>query len=762
MIGSNYSDELKARGLTTPGSYTKIWDYNLGIGGPIMKDRLWYFLQVRQEGYENTIPGMFANQNAGDPTKWFYTADRSRPAAGAASFQTTALRLTSQLSQKNKLTVFWDEQIPCEGAAFGDADGCRNSDEDRIICAGASPTPACSATTAPEAGAYRNVGQRVQQARWTSTVTSRMLAEAGLGTYSSHWGGKPMPGANADLIRVQDQCLAGNGVPGQPCEHVIANLNYRSPNWGDNFALVLNWRASVSYIAGSHSMKVGYQGSHLGDNRLNYSNSSSLSYRFNNGVPNQLTQTLNGFELKQRVRTTAFYAQDAWTMGRMTLQGALRYDRASSYFPEQTVGPHAFFPVAKTYPFTKGSAYNDLSPRAGVAFDVFGNGKTSAKFNVGRYLEAAQNGGFFITNNPTGRLSTTSARTWTDNDRDFVVDCDLSSQAAQAPATTGSIDSCGVGNANFGTSVVSSTLDPSLVSGWGVRTGDWQWGASLQHEVMPRVSAELSYQRRWLLNFSATDTRNVAASEYSSFALNVPTDSRLPNGGGGQITGLYNITADANTRLTDNFVTLADRFGTYSQPTDSVALNVTARPRFGLTLQGGFNYARTGINYCEVRSTIPEWTVLGAQSPTNPWCAYATSLLRTTALGSYVVPKIDVQVAFTFRSDAGATLNANYVAANGETTLGRPFAGASQTITVNLVEPGTLYGDRVNQFDIRIAKNLRFGGTRTNVGFDLTNVLNANPVLTYNEAFSTSTNTWLRPNSVLQPRLAKFSAQFNF
>ena len=122
---------------------------------------------------------------------------------------------------------------------------------------------------------------------------------------------------------------------------------------------------------------------------------------------------------------------------------------------------------------------------------MFGNGKTSAKFNFGRYLEAAQNGGFFITNNPTNRLSTTSARTWTDNDRDYVVDCDLLSQAAQSPTTTGSIDACGVGNANFGTLVVASTLDPTLQSGWGVCTGDWQWGAALQHEVMPRVSAEL-------------------------------------------------------------------------------------------------------------------------------------------------------------------------------------------------------------------------------------------------------------------------------
>jgi hypothetical protein len=91
--------------------------------------------------------------------------------------------------------------------------------------------------------------------------------------------------------------------------------------------------------------------------------------------------------------------------------------------------------------------------------------------------------------------------------------------------------------------------------------------------------------------------------------------------------------------------------------------------------------------------------------------------------------------------------------------LGRNFAGASQTISVNLIEPGTLYGDRVNQFDLRIGKNLRFRGTRTNVGVDIYNVFNANPVLTYNESF---TSTWLRPNSVLQPRFAKISAQINF
>ncbi|MNC85127.1 hypothetical protein D3C83_07070 [compost metagenome] len=133
-----------------------------------------------------------------------------------------------------------------------------------------------------------------------------------------------------------------------------------------------------------------------------------------------------------------------------------------------------------------------------------------------------------------------------------------------------------------------------------------------------------------------------------------------------------------------------------------------------------------------------------------------------TALGSYTVPKIDVLLATTFRSEQGQQLGANWAVNAAGTTLGRPFAGGSQTITVNLIEPGTKYGDRANQLDLRVAKNLRFGGTRTNIGFDIFNILNSNPVLTYNQGFSPTTQTWLRPTSVLQPRYVKFSAQFNF
>jgi hypothetical protein len=242
-------------------------------------------------------------------------------------------------------------------------------------------------------------------------------------------------------------------------------------------------------------------------------------------------------------------------------------------------------------------------------------------------------------------------------------------------------------------------------------------------------------------------------------------DPRLPGGGGGVLEGLYNVTPAAATRLNDNYDTLSTNYGDWSRVSNSFNLNVTARMRSGLIVQGGFNTGKSDNDYCEVREAVPEWTVILAQSPTNPWCNTSTGwVMRTTALGSYTVPKIDVQISGTFRSDAGGQLAANWTASNAATVgLNRPFAGlGSPTITVNLIEPGTLYGERVNQIDMRFAKVLRFGRTRSTVGLDLYNLANTDAVLTYNQTFSPTTTTWLRPTSVLQPRIIKISASVDF
>ncbi len=765
MVGSNYTQELRDRGLTTPGETRKVWDFNLGIGGPIARDRLWFFLNLREEGSERTVPGMFANANAGDPTKWTYVADTSRQAVLAASYRITALRLTAQATPRNKFTVFYDQQLPCEGGAASgfSGDACRKSGDDEVFAGStAAPTPSASAIAAPETAGYRDFGNRVSQVKWTSPVNNRLLLEAGTGMYRSRYGGGQLPGLETEnLIRVVEACAggcAGNGnIPG---------LTYRSLNWFSNVNWNTQWNVGASLVTGSHSIKVGYQGALLIDQRKNFGNLEYLQYRVNNAIPDQITLNINRFDIRQSVRSDAFYVQEQWTHGRMTLQGALRYDHAWSYFPEQQVGPVRFFPNAVTYPRTTGvEGYHDFWPRGGVAYDVFGTGKTSVKVNFGRYLEAAQNGGLFIALNPTARLSTTTTRAWTDANRNYVADCNLQNAAAQDLRATGG-DVCGANAvANFGTEVPESTLDSALLSGWGVRSGDWQWAASVQQEVLPRVAVEVGYQRRWLVNNLATDNRARGPEDHTEFGVNIPVDSRLPGGGGGVLPGLYNVTPTASTRLTDNYQTLAANLGEWTQLANSFNMNVTARMRNGLMLQGGFNTGVSGNDYCGVRSAIPEWTVILAQSPTNPWCDTSSGwVTRATALGSYTIPKIEVQVAGTLRSDQGAPLSANWTAPNSATVgLDRPFAGiGGQTIVVNLIEPGTLYGDRVTQIDMRFAKILRFGRTRTTVGLDLYNITNSAAVLTYNQTFVPTTDTWLRPNSVLQARFMKFSAQMDF
>src|SRR4029453_474345 len=226
----------------------------------------------------------------------------------------------------------------------------------------------------------------------------------------------------------------------------------------------------------------------------------------------QITQNINAFKQKSRVRFDAFYVQEQWTLGRVTLQGALRFDYARSYFPEQTVGAQRFLPTAITYPRTDGVAgYKDLMPRGGVAWDVFGTGKTSIKINAGKYVQNANSGLTYTALNPSGRLTTSVTRTWTDRDGDFVPDCDLLNPLAQ----TTTVDFCAqMSDVNFGKDRFTTTLDPKLVNGWSVRPGDWQYGPPVQKQVFPRVSIEVGYNRRWLTNFTVTDNPSQGAPTF--------------------------------------------------------------------------------------------------------------------------------------------------------------------------------------------------------------------------------------------------------
>jgi Carboxypeptidase regulatory-like domain len=758
MVDNNYSQTLKAQGLPTPGGLERVWDVNLGIGGPIRKNKLWFFANLRDTGADYLVPGLFPNLNEFNPAKWTYEPDRAHKvlqASGSGNYQNASVRLTLQASQRNKFNVFWDEQFVCAGASYShDYKACdyQPTNGDRI-----SGTPN-SGSTSPEASGIWQDPTRSQQATWSSPATNKLLLEAGYGTWLGYFGspvglsGQPgNPGRS--LIRVTELCATPCPVNGD-----IGSITFRSPSWSNSYSGTHNWRTSASYVTGAHNMKFGYQGSLLIWDTNNFTNDRNLSYTVNNGQPTSLTMTLNPFSTKNRAGYAAFYGQEQWTLGRMTLQGALRYDRSSSYFPEQRVGHTTFLPNTEfVYPKTDGVKWNDISPRVGVAYNLFGTGKTSIKVNVGKYVEAVSNGGTYTAANPTSRLSTSTTRSWTDANLNFEPDCDLTNPARQDLRSTGG-DLCAQMNTlTFGQNVFTSRVDPDLLTGWGTRGADWAFSASAQHEVLPRTSVEVGYNWRVLTNFTTTDNQSVAAGDFDAFSIVAPVDSRLPDNGGYTVDGLYNVKESKFGQL-DNVLTAASNYGSWTQHYNGVLAQINARPRNGLTLQGGVNVGKTVTDSCEVRSQLPEIAA------TNPYCkADGGFVTRVTALGSYTVPKIAVLVAGTFRSEQGNQLRADWSVPNSivQPSLGRPLAGGTPFVTVNLIEPGTLYGERVNVFDLRVAKVVRVGRTRTNVGLDLYNVSNSDAVLSYNNSY-TPGGRWLAPTSILSPRFLKFSAHVDF
>jgi hypothetical protein len=307
-------------------------------------------------------------------------------------------------------------------------------------------------------------------------------------------------------------------------------------------------------------MKVGYQGAYQAASTIRRANPTLLAYNFNQGVPTAFMVRIPDWGSADRTWTQAFFAQDTWTRGRLTLTGALRYDRAWSYSPEGLSGTNTAAPqlgiAAITFPRTPSvDAFNDITPRFGAAYDLFGTGRTAVKFSAGRYLGAATNGAAYTRNNPANRIVNSVSRGWTD-DGDKVVECNLAILTVnqECAGLTGN-------NLNFGaTSGTITQVNQDTLKGWGARDYDWQWSISAQHEVLPRVSVDIAYSRRSFYSFTVTDNQNRNPSQYDAWTITAPSDPRLPGGGGYPIT-LYTPSQAAANTPAQNYITWETDFG---------------------------------------------------------------------------------------------------------------------------------------------------------------------------------------------------------
>ena len=305
------------------------------------------------------------------------------------------------------------------------------------------------------------------------------------------------------------------------------------------------------------------------------------------------------------------------------------------------------------------------------------------------------------------------------------------------------------GDPNFGQPVQTIFVDPEWGVGWGNRGANWEYSASVEHELRPNVSVNAGYFYRTFVNFSVRDDLNLGPEAFTQYTLFIPEGPQFPNGGEYAIPGFTDQNPNTLGRPEEVETTGANTFGGRSETWRGFDLTADARLQ-DLTLRGGLSTGSTSFDRCALAAGVPE-TVDGQ------FCETSTNwLTQVQLLGSYSFP-YDIQVAGTLRSMPGREREAQWAFDSSATDLGRPFVGG--TGRENILEPGPDYGDRVNIVDLRLSKVFSVGRqTRVRAMVDLYNAFNSNAVVAEDERVE----SFLTPLGIVQGRLAKFAVQLDF
>jgi hypothetical protein len=770
MQGTNYTDALKSAGLLAPTSVNYVYDLNESLGGPIKKDKLWFWYSTRWNKSAN-FAGIPLNLNAYNPNAWTYVPDPTTQAQNKGDVYQNNLRFTWQATPKIKIAAEQKIDKWCN---------CPNN---------------ISATISGEAGRDRRFPRlRQEHVEFTSPVTSKLLLE-GVGMHLfERWGNMDLRATeNGGSLTTAQVAVQPQLIPvlessnGMSYRGTLGGACCTTPN---NNTLVPNYayRVAATYVTGTHAFKAGWNDTFGYLNALFYQY-NPIAYTFLNGSPTTITESIVPYPTKQEENHDfGVFVQDNWKMNRMSVTGAIRYDWFKSSFPEQQLtGGSPLVGLANrniTFPEKDDINWKDISYRSGIVYDVRGDGKTALRLAANKYLLGQTLNGLGTNPNPILTLQTTTTRSWTDTNRNFAPDCDLTRLTAQSPTTTGSIDTCGaVAQSSFGSINPAVQYDPDVLTGWGHRPSNWEFSAGVQQQLPFRMSVDIAYYRRIWQNFEVVDNTQVANNEFQAFNVTVPTDLRLPTSG--QQLTYYNVVPAQFGKQT-LYHSLSDKYGSQYEHWNGIDFVVNGRLQNGLRFQAGLSTGRASADNCAVVAALPEMLTfgsvnaagLGSQQPgtqiaqqfcheTEPW------LTTFKAFESYTVPKIDVQVAATFRSVPGISgggnginsgLAANFAATNAylatNSNLGRLVSGttaATQSIALNIVDPASVYLERDNELDFRVGKVVRYRGMRATINLDIFNALNRGTILSANAAYALTNNVWQAPTAIINPRMLKVS-----
>ena len=731
---NNLTPELKARGLNAVDKIERIYDFNFGEGGPIKRDKLWFYGSLRKWSVNAPIAAVFYVPPGGTQAACQTGTISCEQGIDDQKIKSAMFRVTWQVSPRNKLSAYYDEIDKFRGHGMN---------------AGDDPRTASQVWTSP---AYND-----GVVRFTSTISNRLLLDAGFSENQEQYvilnqdGVNKAPGTaewlagasrrDADLVTLRNGFGSGQGG-----------------RYPDRY----NMQGAISYVTGAHSIKTGVQ-YNWGPYENTRETNADLQQVYRTGVPSTVTVYNTPLRYKDAlVADVGLFVQDTWTLKRLTVNGGLRWEYLNSEVSAEASGVGRFVGERK-FDAIPMPVWKDLAPRFGVVYDLFGNAKTALKFGLNRYNESRTTL-FANTYNP---LAITGASlSWTDLNGD-----DIAQGAIGCAYLT---PGCEMNFAqlpnNFGKRSLN-TVDPNFKRVYNVETT-----IGVQHELVQGVSVSANWYRRTFSNLRVTDNLLISKADYSPVSVFNPVT--------GQPFTAYNLNPSALGKI-DNYDTNAG--SGRSQTYNAVELNVNARLPGGAILFGGFETERTLRVVCD-EPDDPN-ALLFCDDAQNG-IPYRPQLKLS---GSYPLPK-GITVSATLQSLSGRpiggfTTTGNKISGPGYGDTGSPVgtewlltrttryptncpspcpAGAlvvptltASSLTLPLFAPGTEFMPRLNQLDLSVAKWFQLGWMRVQGQFDVFNALNKNTDLAYRSVNAT-TASYLVPSSVLQGRQIRLGLQMKW
>ena len=508
---NNLNDDLRARGIQDVARVHHISDFNPGVGGPVKRDKLWFYYAYRYEGVEQTVVDNYYDKN---PSPYFYEADLTRPGLDNGTIPNQSFRLTWQASGKDKVQYWVTDQH-----------------KERLHYM-------ISASRTPDAASHQNTPHaNAMTLKWTRTQTNKLLFEGGVAV------ARVIPrqrlSAECDDVLRQDRALI------QSCTVYSITDAANGKSFGSNdtgYSGHGGWmhdgHLNSTYVTGSHEFKGGVSIGHTVSPSPTWW-AGDITMTFNDGKPQSITKRIPSDIYNGNFPDLGLYASDRWSFKRATVSAGLRYDYFVGQVLDGTLPPSRWNP-AQFFPGFEVQHWKDLSPRVGIAYDLFGNGKTALKASLARYV-AVDSVGTAGNSNPQSSIGRTDTLNWHDDNVDFTIyNPDGSLQASELDAST---------NANFGKVIPSTTTqDPKTLNGFNARGSTVEWQAVMQHQLTPRIAVNGGYYFRWLGNQTVTDNTLISNADFNGpFCITAPFSKDLPNGGGYPVCGLHDITHGARS-----------------------------------------------------------------------------------------------------------------------------------------------------------------------------------------------------------------------